>query len=446
MSGGRGWQTHKVESLMEEIIYIPLVDEYTNYQVTQDNDYDSIEIPKTLLPSRFRKEKNLFAIEIKNDLSSDVLLLPKDLVVLAILKAQPKDGDFVAYLHNNQINFKYFFKEKDGYQFRSVYPSLATEEISASDKIIIIGHVVLVVRNEISDLPATEEEVSIGSKNQFLVFHENIKEVIHKRRRVKIIQIVTILVVIIVATWFLLNIFNLNWPSWTGFQQKTLWDWLELLIIPAVISFGAFLLNQNQKQRDQIKTEEITRENSLQQYLDKMTELLLDDQRGFSNESSNERYMARTRTLTVLRGLDGDRKGIVVRFLHEATLVLDKDEKVKLQLIGSDLSFVNLSGTNLSEINLNGTNLYYANFQDSDLSRAYLQNAFLYGANLTKANLSDADLSDANLESANLTGADLRRANLTGTILTKRQLLKAESIEGAILPRGLTLDTLTKKA
>ncbi len=234
-------------------------------------------------------------------------------------------------------------------------------------------------------------------------------------------------------------------PSWTGFQQKTLWDWLELLIIPVVISFGAFLLNQNQKLRDQIKTEEITRENSLQQYLDKMTELLLNDRQQFSNENSNERYMARTRTLTVLRGLDGDRKGMVIRFLHEATLILDKDEKVQVQLIASDLSYVNLSATRLSEINLNGTNLYYANFQNSDLSRSFLQNSFLYGANLSKANLSDADLSYANLENAVLTGADLRRANLTGAILTKKQLLKAKSIHGAILPRGLTLDIPTQE-
>jgi ABC-type dipeptide/oligopeptide/nickel transport system permease component len=40
-----------------------------------------------------------------------------------------------------------------------------------------------------------------------------------------------------------------NWP-WTGlspkahsFQGKTLWDWLQILIIPAVLAVGGYLFN-----------------------------------------------------------------------------------------------------------------------------------------------------------------------------------------------------------
>ena len=46
---------------------------------------------------------------------------------------------------------------------------------------------------------------------------------------------------------------------------KTLWDWMQLLIIPAVLAIGAFLLNQIQKERDK-KAEDAQkkRERSLQ--------------------------------------------------------------------------------------------------------------------------------------------------------------------------------------
>ncbi len=205
---------------MDEIIYIPLVDEHTSYEISQNNEYDNIEIPKTLLPSRLRKEKNLFGIEIKNDLSSNALLLPKDLVVLAKLKAPPRDGDFVAYYHNKQIKFRYFFKKKNGYELKSAHPSFASEKINVLDKVKIIGQVVLIIRNEISDLPTTDEEIISRYDNQFLVFHENIKGLIHRGQRTKILQAFVLLSIVIITVWFFLNVLYLNCRVGLGFNKK----------------------------------------------------------------------------------------------------------------------------------------------------------------------------------------------------------------------------------
>jgi hypothetical protein len=41
-----------------------------------------------------------------------------------------------------------------------------------------------------------------------------------------------------------------NAPAWTGFggePAKTLWDWLQLLIVPAVLALGALWFNYTQK-------------------------------------------------------------------------------------------------------------------------------------------------------------------------------------------------------
>jgi hypothetical protein len=69
--------------------------------------------------------------------------------------------------------------------------------------------------------------------------------------------------------------------QWTGFGQakvneeiepaKSLGDWLELLIIPAVIAGGGIWLNRRQQARDQQNAEQRAQDDALQAYLDNMT-------------------------------------------------------------------------------------------------------------------------------------------------------------------------------
>src|SRR5438270_5374799 len=103
-------------------------------------------------------------------------------------------------------------------------------------------------------------------------------------RRLLIISMITVLglgtmAFIFVGYWF-------GW-TWTGFLNKSLWDWMQLLIIPIVLAMAAFLFNiansrNEQKmalQRDQTAHEvelDNQREALLQTYLDRMSELLLD--------------------------------------------------------------------------------------------------------------------------------------------------------------------------
>lgn len=67
------------------------------------------------------------------------------------------------------------------------------------------------------------------------------------------------------------------------------------------------------------------REAALQAYIEKMSTLLLTQNLGDFSEDEEVRKIARGRTLTVLRRLDAERKGRVLRFLHESGLV-DKDK------------------------------------------------------------------------------------------------------------------------
>jgi hypothetical protein len=295
-----------------------------------------------------------------------------------------------------------------------------------------------------------------------------------------------------------------DWASWTGFgayttakidpvsgevkeitlQTRTLWDWLELLIIPVVLAGGALLFNRAERKNELKLAEERTRsdraiaadymqEDLLQDYIDHMTELLLDKGLRTSAPDDEIRDIVRTRSLTALRILDPARKGLLIRFLGEASLIDKKDFIVDLSqadlrwanlceasLPGLCLGSVNLSESNLSGADLNGTelrksDLIRANLGGSDLTRADLRaadlsEADLSGANLTKANLVNANLREANLagadlNSADLTGANLREADLGGATLlsakvTPDQLAQAKSLQGATLPDGSSHD------
>jgi hypothetical protein len=142
------------------------------------------------------------------------------------------------------------------------------------------------------------------------------------------------------------------WQKWPWIEL--LWRWLELLIIPVVLAAGAFWFNTQSRRREleqelaRRKSEqelalqareseqelahrerendrEIARdrasEEALQRYLDTMQKLILDKGLRKSEKEAEIRDVARARTLTVLRGLDGNRKGQVLRFLYEAGLI-----------------------------------------------------------------------------------------------------------------------------
>ena len=207
----------------------------------------------------------------------------------------------------------------------------------------------------------------------------------------------------------------------------TLWDWLDLLIIPAVLAIGGYLFTRSENRATRVAAEQRAQDEALQAYLDGMSQLVTDKDRPLhrSPRSDRLRTVARARTLTVLSRLDGDRKARVMQFLYESVLINIKHPVV--DLTGADLSSANLRTSSLS-----GASLVYADLHSADLHGAWLVYADLYGTDLR-----GAILSGAKLYGANLSDADLSRAKLSGAWdTTNEQLEQAKSLEGAIMPNG----------
>lgn len=279
-----------------------------------------------------------------------------------------------------------------------------------------------------------------------------------------------------------------------GFQEKTFWNWMELLLVPVVLALAGLWFSRVQKQIEQEiarQEREVDREvardrrhqGTLEAYFDRMTELLLEkdlgrielDEEGEDPEGGRgdlAASIARARTLTVLRALDPARVGAVLRFLletkvgeksvaeivpladgnlkgvkwtgQEANLIsanlsgadLSKSDLSGASLLGADLSEVYLREADLSGAELFGANLSGAELIGADLFGANLGGANLSGASLSGAKLSGADLGGAVLSGAALSGAELIGANLDNAHVTTEQLLEAKTLEGATMPDG----------
>jgi uncharacterized protein YjbI with pentapeptide repeats len=255
-------------------------------------------------------------------------------------------------------------------------------------------------------------------------------------------------------------------------RGKTLWDWMQILVIPVAVALGTFVLNEIAKRRDRVAEatqqylqEQRLQNDALQAYLDEMSRALLE----YTPEIV--RTVVRARTLTLLEVLDPTYKRFVVQFLRESNLIPCKltDERGNIlrgkivDLSGANLRDADLRGLNLREAGLDGAilqraNLRYAFLPDADLGGTSLHGADLTdanlrgaslrmarlearpdldlkAANLTEGNLSSADLRDANLVGAIMNGANLSYANLTDAMVTKDQLDATSSLEGAELPK-----------
>jgi hypothetical protein len=254
----------------------------------------------------------------------------------------------------------------------------------------------------------------------------------------------------------------------TGFETKTLWDWMELLVIPLVLALGAFYLQRSERAIERKAAEDRAKlarelandrqqEAALQAYLDRMADLILKDRLRVI-DTEEVRNVARIRTLTVLRGLDGRRKGIVVLFLYEAGLIagkpiidLDGADLTGIELTGANLRSVNLSKTNLSKafmahVDLTGaipdnatvTNarLAYAVLRDATLQETYLDGTDLRRSILQKAKLTKASLVGTLLTYANLEEADFSLANLRHATVEEEQLATVKSLRGTAMPNG----------
>ena len=295
--------------------------------------------------------------------------------------------------------------------------------------------------------------------------------------------------------------------DWSGFGEyvtqsgdvergKTLWDWMELLLLPLIVASTAIVLAtwkwrsdrrqaalelesereiawrkveaelqmsdlrqeshreaaEIQSRTNRVIAKDRLHEESLNSYLDRMSMLVLEQGLQSSDPNDKVRLVARARTLTALVGLDSERKGTILEFLYAAKLINLSDPlgelMLQVDLVDAkrppvDLTQADFSGAYLVATSLRGADLQGVDFRMADFRAADLSGANLRAADLTDADLSGARLVQVNLREANLKDADLRSADLTGAVLQGAQMVGAQLGETDMGKSDLTAAALT---
>jgi hypothetical protein len=158
---------------------------------------------------------------------------------------------------------------------------------------------------------------------------------------------VATLIGIVVALTVIIVLLALGGASlgWTGFSEKKLWDWLQLLsalAIPVVLAAaGLWFAAQQDARQQQIETDRAqqaqkietdraeaerdlakqrAQDEALQAYLGQMSQLLLEKDLRNAEEGSVVRTLARARTFVALQRLDAEHNQSIARFLGESKL------------------------------------------------------------------------------------------------------------------------------
>lgn len=243
-------------------------------------------------------------------------------------------------------------------------------------------------------------------------------------------------------------------------KNKPAYDWGVLLgtaLIPVVISasslvsgFQAQQKSERQEQAAKTRAEETRQHEVMTNYLNSMTKLMLRDQLRISKPTDDVAKVARAITLNAARRLDGESKGQMLKFLHEAGLVgkctptspiatsVDRDKDCTnpiFYLEAATLEGATVGDTPppLSGINLDNSTLNRANLPSIVLPFASLSKARLAGSNLSEANLTGVVAAKAvNLEGVQLQKATLSRAILPGAKVTGGYL-RCAKLDHAIL-------------
>jgi uncharacterized protein YjbI with pentapeptide repeats len=241
-------------------------------------------------------------------------------------------------------------------------------------------------------------------------------------------------------------------PAWTGFGKstkddkiepaKTLFDWLDLLIIPLSLGLLGWLYKEAEKSQAERSEKEKSRNESLNSFFNVITDLQQKNDLS-GNPSNQAKAMAKTRINMTLSQLDGARKGQVLQFLYESDLI-DVSPKLKLlganfneaildQIVlgGSEIRGAFFKNTSIKDANLNGIIFNSCNLENANLSGSLVVNSNFAYTNLRNSKMKNMDLTTVEFE-----GADLTKADLRGSKIKQSQLDSIFNKEGILTTKN----------
>lgn len=169
------------------------------------------------------------------------------------------------------------------------------------------------------------------------------------------------------------------------------------------------------------------RQQSLQDFIEKVTQLMLSEGLARGRAHLQSRMALQAYVYSYFPRFDKPRLGTAIRILGEYEVAhLVKFEGIDLS--GEELNGINLRNTNLTNANLSGCNLSAANFE-----RATLDNVNFSHSNLRGASFKSVNSKRVNLHATNLAGAIFANCQLSHADLSEAELRMAYFNQAAFL-------------
>jgi hypothetical protein len=151
----------------------------------------------------------------------------------------------------------------------------------------------------------------------------------------------------------------------SSLKNKTLWDWLKLLVIPIFVTVVAFGIQT-------ISSREAKQQEVIKSYLKDMTDIIKDPKQELKAPRSDDHYnliqdLVGTRTKLALQELEPKQKTQIMTFISDADLQ-DEIRLNQANLEGADLQYLYLKNASLQKANLKNADLSYANLEGTNLN------------------------------------------------------------------------------
>ncbi|WP_020412912.1 pentapeptide repeat-containing protein [Microbulbifer variabilis] len=207
---------------------------------------------------------------------------------------------------------------------------------------------------------------------------------------------------------------------------RSLWDWLQLLIVPVVLLIGGWYLSDLIERRQEKSEDKKYQRTELRHYLDAMNKLLVDyDLKcvdyAFSEycislsdkdkERVNSAYQsAMAMTASVIHILDGPLNSLVLSYLSKIKikkLITDGDVFRGLSLKKAKLFRLKLDNINLSDADLSQINMYTSSLNSGNLSKVNFSRAVISDTTFNDALFLNVDFSQATIIDSSFDGAKI---------------------------------------
>jgi uncharacterized protein YjbI with pentapeptide repeats len=213
---------------------------------------------------------------------------------------------------------------------------------------------------------------------------------------------------------------------WLGLSDKSPWDFVQLLILPALFVVLGYFFNEAANERQRRDVAARFQQGVIKDYYDVITNLVLEKNLTEDKSSQSLAKVAKGYTINVLETVDGSKKRGLLHFLYTLGLIKKNKPIISFEMGSAKDQYefrrIGFRGADLSGMYLWEVRLSYADLQKTNFQNASIQGSSINFANLNEANLKDTNLMLTDLRNTLLTEADLTGSNLIGARLDRCRL------------------------